>query len=52
MHHFFVDKNQIIEDVVNIEGIDVNHIKNVLRMKQGERVLISDRGALSGLYKN
>lgn len=42
MHHFFVDKNQIIEDVINIEGIDVNHIKNVLRMKPGEHVLISD----------
>lgn len=42
MHHFFVDKNQIKEDCVLITGSDVNHIKNVLRMKVTEEVLISD----------
>ena len=32
---------QVGEHTVTIEGSDVNHIKNVLRMKRGERVRIS-----------
>ncbi|HIT89832.1 MAG TPA: 16S rRNA (uracil(1498)-N(3))-methyltransferase [Candidatus Merdenecus merdavium] len=42
MHHFFVHPNQIQERRITIEGMDVNHMKNVLRMKLGEEVLISD----------
>lgn len=42
MHHFFVDKEQIDNEFVTITGTDVNHIKNVLRMKQGEEILISN----------
>lgn len=42
MHRFFVDKEQIGEEYIEITGNDVNHIKNVLRMKNGETVLISD----------
>ena len=42
MYRFFVKKDQIQEDVVIIIGSDVNHIKNVLRMKKGETILISD----------
>ncbi len=42
MHHFFVDKSNIGEDSIKITGSDVNHIKNVLRMKIGEELLISD----------
>lgn len=42
MHHFFVDKNQIIGESITIQGADVNHIKNVLRMKNGQEVLVSD----------
>ena len=41
MYHFFVEQEQIGEGVIAVTGPDVNHIKNVLRMKPGERVLIS-----------
>ena len=42
MHHFFVDPSSIEEGIVRIVGTDLNHMKNVLRMKPGEEVLISD----------
>ena len=41
MYQFFVEDTQLGKDTVTIEGNDVNHIKNVLRMKRGERVRIS-----------
>lgn len=41
MYQFFVDDTQIAEGIVTIENGDVNHIKNVLRMKCGEKVRIS-----------
>ena len=42
MHHFFVSPNQIDDKYVTITGGDVNHIKNVLRMKVDEELLISN----------
>ncbi len=44
MHHFFVSPDKVDETMkkIFIDGSDVNHIKNVLRMKQGEELLISD----------
>lgn len=42
MYHFFVTPEQVKDDKVQIIGSDVNHIKNVLRMKLGEEVQISD----------
>ena len=42
MHHFFVTPEQVKEENIWIEGSDVNHIKNVLRMKIGEELHISD----------
>lgn len=39
---FFVDPSAIGEGKVKITGADLNHMKNVLRMKTGEAVLISD----------
>ena len=44
MFHFFVEQNQInIEaKTVCVVGTDVNHMKNVLRMKVGEDVAISN----------
>ena len=36
MHQFFVTPMQVKEDHIYIEGLDVNHIKNVLRMKVGD----------------
>ena len=44
MHHFFVDSAAILGDVIRIEGSDVNHIKNVLRMKAGEELSVSIPG--------
>lgn len=38
MYHFFVQPENIGEKVIRITGEDVNHIKNVLRMKPGEEV--------------
>ena len=46
MHRFFAEPGQIGEKEIVITGADVNHIRNVLRMRTGEEVLIADgRGA-------
>ena len=42
MYQFFVEPHQISDKVVRIEGADVNHIKNVLRMKEGEELAVSN----------
>ena len=42
MYQFFVEPHQISDKVVRIEGADVNHIKNVLRMKIGEELSVSN----------
>ena len=42
MYHFFVEPEQIQDKEIIITGSDVNHIKNVLRMKTGEELEISD----------
>lgn len=44
MYHFFVPSEQIsiTDKSVVITGRDVNHIKNVLRMKPGEEISVSD----------
>lgn len=49
MHHFFVTPPQVSDAVIYIEGSDVNHMKNVLRMKPGEKVEISDGNNLKYL---
>lgn len=41
MYHFFVAPFAISEKNVTITGKDVNHIKNVLRMKPGEEISVS-----------
>ncbi len=41
MYQFFVKEEQIGKDFITITGPDVNHMKNVLRMKPGEAVRIS-----------
>ena len=41
MYQFFVQEEQLTGDRISILGSDVNHIKNVLRMKTGERVRVS-----------
>ncbi|MBQ9123920.1 MAG: 16S rRNA (uracil(1498)-N(3))-methyltransferase [Lachnospiraceae bacterium] len=42
MYQFFVDSSQINGNEIVILGSDVNHIKNVLRMKVGEEVAVSN----------
>lgn len=44
MYHFFVEPGQIhlSDKCVIITGSDVNHIKNVLRMKPGEELNVGD----------
>ena len=43
MQHFFVDASQVSEETIRIEGSDVNHMKNVLRMRIGEEVTVSEK---------
>lgn len=42
MYHFFVEPDQIHDTSVIITGEDVNHIKNVLRLKTGDEISISN----------
>lgn len=46
MHHFFAEPSNIQDGIVTITGADVNHMKNVLRMKPGEKAEVSDGGGL------
>lgn len=42
MYQFFIETSQIAEDQIRILGKDVNHMKNVLRMKPGEEIRVTD----------
>ena len=42
MYQFFVEPSAILGNRVTITGKDVNHIKNVLRMKIGEEIAVSN----------
>lgn len=42
MYQFFVEPGQINDKTVVITGTDVNHIKNVLRMRVGEELAVSN----------
>ncbi len=42
MQHFFVEPSQVCDGRIMIEGSDVNHMKNVLRMRIHEEVTVSD----------
>ncbi len=44
MFNFFAEKNSRVGNTYEIIGTDYNHIKNVLRMREGELILISDDG--------
>ena len=41
MYHFFAEHENIHDSYIDIVGSDVNHIKNVLRFKEGDKLLIS-----------
>lgn len=47
MYHFFVSAENISESEVVINGGDFNHIKNVLRMKIGEKFIANDGNGAS-----
>lgn len=42
MHQFFVEPGQIRGREILIQGSDVKHIKNVLRMRVGEELSVSN----------
>ena len=42
MHHLFANIEDILEDKIFIRGNEVKHIRDVLRMKIGEELLISE----------
>ena len=42
MYHFFVEPEQIKDKEIIITGSDVNHIKNVIRLKVGDEISISN----------
>ncbi len=50
MYHFFVTADQVEREKIRVTGPDVNHIKNVLRMRVGEEVTVTGSGeAASGV---
>ncbi len=42
MYHFFINSSQIYDTSVIITGDDVNHIKNVIRLKIGDEISVSN----------
>lgn len=42
MYHFFVEPSQINDRHILITGDDVNHIKNVIRLKVGDEISVSN----------
>ena len=46
MQKFFVNQNQIEEKRIIINGTDVNHISNVLRMQKNDKVKIGNKDTL------
>ena len=48
MYHFFVEESQITDEKIYINGADYNHIKNVIRLKAGDEVMVSVRSSQIG----
>lgn len=46
MSHFFIHSSQAAENVLIIVGEDVNHMKNVLRMRVGEHFSAADENGI------
>jgi len=42
MNRFFIDKDNIRENIAIVEGEDVKHIKNVLRLNIGDKIELCD----------
>ena len=43
MRKFFVNNENVFEDSIRITGSDINHIKNVLRLKIGDKIQICNQ---------
>ncbi len=43
MHRFFVKQENIINENISIDGEDVQHISKVLRLKEGEEIVLCDQ---------
>ena len=50
MTHIFADPSEI-GDTLRVRGADFNHIKNVLRMRPGEELSVSDGSERTYLYR-
>ena len=46
MSHFFVTSSQVAGEQLIITGDDVNHMKNVLRMRSGEAFTAADENGV------
>ena len=46
MSHFFITSDQIAGELLTITGDDVNHMKNVLRMRSGEAFTAADENGM------
>ena len=46
MHCFYCEDRNVSGGKIRIEGSDVNHMKNVLRMKEGETLTVCDRSGM------
>ncbi len=46
MSHFFITSDQVSEQEIRIIGDDVNHMKNVLRMRAGEAFTAADENGI------
>ncbi|WP_167958427.1 16S rRNA (uracil(1498)-N(3))-methyltransferase [Anaerosporobacter faecicola] len=42
MYRFYIEQSNVREEQILIDGADVNHIKNVLRMRVGEELILCD----------
>ncbi len=42
MHCFYCEEKNVTEQYIRITGSDVNHMKNVLRMREGEQLTVCD----------
>ena len=42
MRHFFIDPSMLTKPLVMIKGSEAHHIRNVLRLKAGDGIILFD----------
>ena len=50
MKRFLIDK--IVNSKVTLEGVEHNHLRNVLRMQVGDEVILNCGDGFPGVYTN